>query len=115
MAEVIRPRQRRKCKSANDETPRTHAACDSAQDVLKRVRGMVLLEMDGIVTALIAQAKKGKYLDAKFLFELAGISGLKPESEEPQLDGEALADRFLEHFAGLPRKEQQPDVEGANL
>jgi len=56
-------------------------------------------DQDEIVEALLAQAKKGSYLHAKFLFEYGGLSSAS--DEERALHEQSLAEMLIERLRVL--------------
>lgn len=50
---------------------------------LRRVQARIFDSMERIIAKVIEEAEKGKYTDARFLFELAGVTSIPmPESEK---------------------------------
>ena len=56
-------------------------------------------DQDEIVEALLAQAKKGSYLHAKFLFEYGGLTS--GSDEERALHEQSLAETLIERLRAL--------------
>jgi len=52
---------------------------------LTAIRQQILDAAQPIVTAIIKGAKSGNYLQAKFLFDFAGLSGATAEAPPPSL------------------------------
>ena len=75
----------------------TQSAYPTAAEVFQRGREAVLDAYPDIIDALIAQAKKGSYQHAKFLFDLVDTAPAK-QAEEESLPGPSLAEILLERL-----------------
>lgn len=89
------------------------------EQILPRVQEKILAAMEGIIDKLILRAEEGKYADAKFLFQFAGVGTIPLASEaEARVDAKELAERFLREITGasneLPRSGECERIKDGN-
>jgi hypothetical protein len=72
------------------------------QEAKERIRNLVKTNSTDIASAVIDEARKGKYLPAKFLFETAGLCEAKPDTEEAPEKKESLEQLLLEQWQLKP-------------
>lgn len=75
------PKRSRKTAKA---PPANHTRC-AADDVVSAARSQIVASAGEIIAALIAAAKQGNHLQARFLFDFAGLSGATGEAPPPSL------------------------------
>jgi|GEM_PF-3427925 len=82
----------------------------SVQEAREQFQKLVSSSSGKIISAVIAEAKKGKYLPAKFLFEAIGMCEARPESAEPaEKHDDSLAQILLEQWHLKPAPQDSDD------
>jgi hypothetical protein len=80
------------------------------QEAREQFQKLVSSNSGKIINAVIDEAKKGKYLPAKFLFEAIGMCEARPESTEPEEKHEdSLAQILLEQWHLKPAPPDSDD------
>ncbi len=80
---------------------------EATEEVVRRAKRRVVVETESIIAAMIEEAKQGKYREAKFLMDFAGLTNVGVQDPE-QSKADAMLEQFLNEFRELAAEDQQP-------
>ncbi len=109
------PDKKNRASAACKVTPLDPATPLGLEDARREILRLVYQSSVAITQALIEDALERKYLSAKFLFELAGLSTMKPDDLESPALRETFESMLLEHFQVAVPKAADHDVAGESV
>lgn len=82
----------------------------TSEEARREMFRLICANSTGIVEAVIKDAREGRYLSAKFLFDLVGLSAINAEDVEDPAERESLASLLLKRWRIAPQGEDVTEV-----